>query len=179
MKRKTTITLMILMLIIALCGCSSKSANTIQLWDPAEEQAQAALEILQKQLYSDFMALSMEELTGGSLTNVAIETAMLNLNLKADRYEWQCFAFVQKVLRLLGIETEEIKFKRQTISNRSEMVSDISLMRDYIDQETALKINPYIDQEEIPEILNRLAAESMSAAPVVQEEPTETEEDDA
>lgn len=140
---------------------------------------QAALEILQKQLYSDFMALSMEELTGGSLTNVAIETAMLNLNLKADRYEWQCFAFVQKVLRLLGIETEEIKFKRQTISNRSEMVSDISLMRDYIDQETALKINPYIEQDEIPEILNRLASESMSAAPVVQEEPTETEEDDA
>lgn len=140
---------------------------------------QAALDILQKQLYSDFMALSMEELTGGSLTNVAIETAMLNLNLKADRYEWQCFAFVQKVLRLLGIETEEIKFKRQTISNRSEMVSDISLMRDYIDQETALKINPYIEQDEIPEILNRLAAESMSAAPIVQEEPTETEEDDA
>ena len=140
---------------------------------------QAALDILQKQLYSDFMALSMEELTGGSLTNVAIETAMLNLNLKADRYEWQCFAFVQKVLRLLGIETEEIKFKRQTIANRSEMVSDISLMRDYIDQETALKINPYIEQDEIPEILNRLAAESMSAAPVVQEEPTETEEDDA
>lgn len=140
---------------------------------------QAALDILQKQLYSDFMALSMEELTGGSLTNVAIETAMLNLNLKADRYEWQCFAFVQKVLRLLGIETEEIKFKRQTISNRSEMVSDISLMRDYIDQETALKINPYIEQDEIPEILNRLAAESMSASPVVQEEHTETEEDDA
>ena len=39
MKRKTTITLMILMLIIALCGCSSKSANTIQLWDPAEDFA--------------------------------------------------------------------------------------------------------------------------------------------
>ena len=137
---------------------------------------QAALDILQKQLYSDFMSLSMDELTGGSLTNVAIETAMLNLNLKADRYEWQCFAFVQKVLRLLGIETEEIKFKRQTLVNRSEMVADISLMRDYIDQETALKINPYIEQEEIPEILKRLAAESMSAAPDLKEDTTETEE---
>lgn len=139
---------------------------------------QAALDILQKQLYSDFMALSMDELTGGSLTNVAIETAMLNLNLKADRYEWQCFSFVQKVLRLLGIETEEIKFKRQTLVNRSEMVADISVMRDYIDQETALKINPYIDQEEIPEIMERLAAESMSAAPVMSEYPTEPEEEE-
>ncbi len=128
---------------------------------------QAALEILQKQLYSDYMALSMEELTGGSLTNVAIETAMLNLNLKADRYEWQCFQFVQNVLRLLGIETEEIRFKRQQLVNRSETVADIGLMRDYIDQETALKLNPYIDQEEIPEIMERLAAESMTAAPAI------------
>ena len=130
---------------------------------------QAALEILQKQLYSDYMALSMDELTGGSLTNVAIETATLNLNLKADRYEWQCFSFVQKVLRLLGVNTEEIKFKRQTLINRSEMVADIGLMRDYIDQETALKLNPYIDQEEIPEIMERLAAESVTVAPVLDE----------
>lgn len=136
---------------------------------------QAALEILQKQLYSDYMALSMDELTGGSLTNVAIETAMMNLNLKADRYEWQCFQFVQGVLRLLGIETEKIKFKRQQLVNRSETVADISLMRDYIDQETALKLNPYIDQEEIPDIINRLAAESMSAAPV---QPDMTNEDE-
>lgn len=134
---------------------------------------QAALDILQKQLYSDYMALSMDELTGGSLTNVAIETAMTNINLKADRYEWQCFSFVQKVLRLLGVETEEIKFKRQTLVNRSETVNDISLMRDYIDQETALKLNPYIDQEEIPEIMDRLAAENVTVAPV----PDEPEED--
>ena len=138
---------------------------------------QAALEILQKQLYSDYMALSMDELTGGSLTNVAIETATLNLNLKADRYEWQCFSFVQKVLRLLGVNTEEIKFKRQTLINRSEMVADIGLMRDYIDQETALKLNPYIDQEEVRDIINRLAAESMSAAPVVAPNANEEEND--
>ena len=61
MKRKTTITLMILMLIIALCGCSSKSANTIQLWDPAEEQAQAALEILTSGGHSAFAAYEVDK----------------------------------------------------------------------------------------------------------------------
>lgn len=127
---------------------------------------QAALDILQKQLYSDYMALSMDELTGGSLTNVAIETAMMNLNLKADRYEWQCFSFVQKVLRLLGIETEEIRFKRQALVNRSETVADISLMRDYIDDETALKLNPYIDQEETNDILDRLAEKKVNSSPL-------------
>lgn len=130
---------------------------------------QAALDILQKQLYSDFMALSMEELTGGSLTNVAIETAMLNLNLKADRYEWQCFAFVQKVLRLLGIETEEIKFKRQTIANRSEIVADIATMRQDIDRRTALKLNPYIQEEEIEQIMLDLDAESVTGQPSIDE----------
>lgn len=61
MKRKTTITLMIMMLIIALCGCNSKSANTIQLWDPAEEQAQAALEILTSGGHSAFAAYEVDE----------------------------------------------------------------------------------------------------------------------
>lgn len=61
MKRKTTITLMILMLIIALCGCSSKSANTIQLWDPAEEQAQVALEILTSGGHSAFAAYEVDK----------------------------------------------------------------------------------------------------------------------
>ena len=61
MKRKTTITLMILMLIIALCGCSSKSANTIQLWDPAEEQAQATLEILTSGGHSAFAAYEVDK----------------------------------------------------------------------------------------------------------------------
>ncbi|MDD6539231.1 MAG: hypothetical protein PUF85_00400, partial [Firmicutes bacterium] len=54
-------TLMILMLIIALCGCSSKSANTIQLWDPAEEQAQAALEILTSGGHSAFAAYEVDK----------------------------------------------------------------------------------------------------------------------
>lgn len=61
MKRKTAITLMILMLIIALCGCSSKSANTIQLWDPAEEQAQATLEILTSGGHSAFAAYEVDK----------------------------------------------------------------------------------------------------------------------
>jgi precorrin isomerase len=109
-------------------------------------------------------------MTGGSLTNVAIDTAMTNINLMADRYEWQCYQFVQRLLSLLGIQTEEIKFKRQTLVNRSEIVADIAVMRDYIDQETALKLNPYIDQEEIKEITERLAAESVAAAPMPETE---------
>lgn len=130
---------------------------------------QTALELLEKALYSDFMALSMDELTGGSLTNVAIQAAMTNINLKCDHYEWQCFSFVQSILRLIGIETETIKFKRQSISNRSETVQDIYAMRADIDLETALRLNPYIEQEDIDGIIKAKEAEDVTGLPNMNE----------
>ena len=90
---------------------------------------------------------------------------MTNLNLKCDHYEWQCFAFVQQVLSLLGVETEEIAFQRQQITNKSETVDDIYTMRSDIDQETALKLNPYISQDDIPGIMEALEAERVSGLP--------------
>lgn len=130
---------------------------------------QTALQILERELYKDYMAVNMDEITGGSLTNVAIKTATANLNLKADRYEWQVFRFVQHVLALLGIQTEQITFKRQTIANETEIVQNIVAMRQDIDHETALKLNPYIMQEEIQQIMENVAAEQMTGAPSVEE----------
>lgn len=114
---------------------------------------QTALDILERALYQDYMALNIDALTGGSLTNVAIRAATANLNLKADRYEWQVFRFVQQLLALLGVTTEEIRFQRQCIANESETVADIAAMRPDIDRRTALKLNPYIQPEEIDTLL--------------------------
>ena len=108
-----------------------------------------ALSLLERALYQDYMALDMDALTGGSLTNVAIRAAAANLNLKADRYEWQLRQFVQNLLALIGHPTEDIRFNRQCIANESEVVSDIAAMRNDIDQRTALRLNPYIQEEEI------------------------------
>lgn len=125
---------------------------------------QTALEILEKQIYEDMMALNTKAIQGGSLTNVAIKASMTNINLKCDRYEWQVLAFVQGILRLIGAITEKISFVRQTLVNQTEVVQDISTMRSDIDQETALKLNPYIAEEEIPGILERSAAEQHAKA---------------
>lgn len=143
-------------------GASSAQPHTIEVPYTAR---QVALDLLEKALYQDAMALSMTELTGGSLTNVAIQTAMTNLNLKCDHYEWQCFAFVQQVLHLMGVDTEEIAFQRQEIVNRSETVQDIYTMRADIDRETALKLNPYISQDDIPAIMDALDAEAVTGMP--------------
>ena len=110
----------------------------------------AALDLLERSLYQDYMALDMDALTGSSLTNVAIRVATANLNLKADRYEWQLRQFMTTLLEMLGCPCADIRFKRQAIGNESEMVADIAVMRGDIDHETALRLNPYISDEAIP-----------------------------
>lgn len=113
----------------------------------------AALDLLERALYQDYMALDMDALTGSSLTNVAIRVATANLNLKADRYEWQVRQFIASLLDLIGCPCEDIRFKRQAIANESETVADIAVMRQDIDQETALRLNPYISDESIPSLI--------------------------
>ena len=145
-------------------GTGSSSTAQPHAFEVPYNARQTALQILEKELYKDYMAVNMDELTGGSLTNVAIKTAMTNLNLKADRYEWQVFQFVQRLLALLGIKTEQITFNRQEITNRSEIVADINMMRDYIDNKTALQLNPYIMQEQVDEILAATDNEQIGVA---------------
>ncbi len=114
---------------------------------------QTALTILEKELYLDAMALDTEALTAGSLTNVAIRAASANLNLKCDRYEWQLNRFVHELLTMLGMETEEIRFQRQQIANDAETVETIYKMRTDIDRETALRLNPLLQPEEVERLL--------------------------
>lgn len=114
---------------------------------------QTALVLLEKALYADAMALDTSALTGGSLTNVAIRAACANLNLKCDRYEWEVFSFVQQLLAMLGLPTEAIRFQRQVIANDYETVQTIYLMRQDINRETALRLNPLLQPEEVEALL--------------------------
>lgn len=150
-------------------GTGSGSTAQPYPFEVPYQARQTALDLLRRAMYQDAMALSMDELTGGSLTNVAIQAATINLNLKCDRFEWQVFSFVQAVLRLIGAESEKISFVRQDVVNRSEVVADIAAMRSDIDHETALKLNPYIMQEDIEQIMANVAAEEASGLPSIKE----------
>ena len=120
----------------------------------------SALDLLERALYQDYMALDMDALTGSSLTNVAIRVSAANLNLKADRYEWQVRQFVSGLLDLLGCPCEDIRFRRQAIANESETVADIAVMRQDIDRQTALQLNPYISDEAITSLLSAGSADA-------------------
>lgn len=131
---------------------SSAEPRTIEVPYAARE---AALRLLEKALYRDWMALDTGELTGGSLTNVAIRAATAALDQKADGFEWEAFRFVRALLRLLGEDTDEIRFRRARIADESETVADIAAMRGDIDRATALRLNPYLQPEEAEALLRR------------------------
>lgn len=137
----------------AVGGGATAEPRTIEV--PYMARA-TALDLLKKALYQDYMALDMDEIKGGSLTNVAIKTAMANLNLKADRFEWQCFAFVQNILSFVGVDGEDaeiIRFNRRGIVNESEVIANIYMMRQDVSRQWALEANPMVNSDEIPTIL--------------------------
>lgn len=128
---------------------------------------QTALTNIRNQAYSDFMALDMSALTGGSLTNVAINVAKTNLDLKTDIFEWQVADFVENILDLIGVtDYDVIKFKRRTITNDSETVTNYSamMMDGYIDVEWAIDNNPLIADEDRKDLKERLSFAEMAQA---------------
>jgi len=132
------------------------------------EAKQYALKLLNDNMYQDKMALNLEVIQGGSLTNVAINVAKTDFDLKTDLFEWQVADFVQNILSLLGLPEVEIKFKRRSITNDTEMVNNISTMLadGYIDTETALNENPLIADSDKPAILERLLAQNTVIPPL-------------
>ena len=160
-------------------GTGGASTASLMAFEVPYEARRTALDMLERALYGDFMALDMDALTGGSLTNVAIKAAEKDLNLKCDRYEWQVFSTVQQLLALIGVETEQIRFKRQELVNESELIQNIVAMREDIDHETALKLYPYIMDEEIEKIMDNVAAEQVSGMPSMTQLVKELEGGDA
>jgi len=143
-------------------GDSSGSDATSHVIEIPYQAKQAALDIYRKLIYSDFMGLDMDSIKGGTLTNVAINVAKSDLDLKADLFEWQCADFVHNLLNLIGVsEKVEAQFKRRSITNDTEMVTNIYTMRADLDHKTALELNPIIPDIMVDTILDRFALEQL------------------
>lgn len=140
-------------------GVSAGSTAEPHSFEVPYEARKIAMDTLKKAIFDDYMALDMSTLTGGYLTNIAIKAAMTGMDLKASAFEWQCFEFVQNILRLIDENTEEIRFKRSTLVNDTEIISGIYQSREDIDHETALKLNPMINQDDIDRIMEATARE--------------------
>lgn len=141
---------------------TSSSTVEAKSFDVPFAARQVAIVLLTETLHDDAMVVNLKEITGGSLTNVAIETAFTRMDLGADELEWQVFGFVQQILRLSGVDTEDIVFKRAKLYNTKETLENIYMMRQDISQRAALTLNPMIAADEVEQIISETEAEKQA-----------------
>lgn len=134
---------------------------------------EAALNRLERQLYKDFMALNVENISAGA-TNDQIQAAYEPINQKTDLFEYQVTEFIEKVLELAGIE-DTPTYTRSQMSNRSETIQDVLSAGDILPEkymiEKILTLLGDIDKKE--EILGEIMSDEMSRVEDVEDTDTE------
>jgi hypothetical protein len=102
------------------------------------DASEAAIDRLRRQLFDDFMALDVKEISGGAATATQIRAAYEPLNEKTSMFEYQVTDFLRQILALAGI-TEEPTYRRDTIVNASEELTNILQAAQYLDDETVTR----------------------------------------
>ncbi len=124
------------------------------------EATAEALDRLEKQLFKDFMALKVEEISAGA-TNDQIQAAYEPINQKTDQFEYQVTEFINGILELAGIE-DEPTYTRSQMSNQSELLEMVLQCAEYLDNEyVTTKILTLLgDADKAQEVLKRKDAEA-------------------
>lgn len=126
-----------------------------------EFQATAeALDRLEKQLYKDYMALKVDDISAGA-TNDQIQSAYEPLNQKTDQFEFCVTDFINGVLALAGID-DKPTYTRSQMSNQSETLEMVLQSAEYLDDEyVTTKILTLLgDADKAQEVLKRKDAEA-------------------
>ena len=125
------------------------------------EATSEALDRLTNQLYADFMALKVQDISAGSVTATQIQAAYEPINQKTDQFEYQVTEFINGILALAGIE-DEPTYTRSQMSNQSETLEMVLQCAEYLDDEyVTTKILTLLgDADKAQEVLKRKDAEA-------------------
>lgn len=125
------------------------------------EATAEALDRLTAQLYADFMALKVQDVSAGSVTATQIQAAYEPINQKTDQFEYCVTEFINGILALAGID-DEPTYTRSQMSNQSEMLEMVLQCAEYLDDEyVTTKILTLLgDADKAQEVLKRKDAEA-------------------
>lgn len=125
------------------------------------EATAEALDRLTEQLYKDFMALKVEDVSAGNVTATQIQAAYEPINQKTDQFEYCVTEFINGILELAGIE-DEPTYTRSQMSNQSELLEMVLQCAEYLDDEyVTTKILTLLgDADKAQEVLKRKDAEA-------------------
>lgn len=146
---------------VANIGDDENADATPHTVDPPFAASAEALNRLEKQLYKDFMALKVEDISAGSVTATQIQAAYEPINQKTDQFEYQVTEFINGILALAGID-DEPTYTRSQMSNQSETLEMVLQAAEYLDDEyVTTKILTLLgDADKAQEVLKRKDAEA-------------------
>lgn len=138
-------------------GASVEAHNVTVEFEATAE----ALDRLTAQLYTDFMALKVQDVSAGSVTATQIQAAYEPINQKTDQFEYQVTEFINGILALAGID-DEPTYTRSQMSNQSETLEMVLQAAEYLDDEyVTTKILTLLgDADKAQEVLKRKDAEA-------------------
>lgn len=113
---------------------------------------QAGLADIRDSLYRDAMALDTDKITAGNITATAIESAYENLDLKCDGYEYCVTECISNLLKLAGIDDSPTYHRRKT-TNQAEVTNMVLSAGQYLDDETILKLLPFLNIDMVEDIM--------------------------
>lgn len=122
--------------------------------DVPYQATEVILVSLRDSLYRDAMALDTDKISAGNVTATAINAAYENLELKCDGYEYCVTECIKSLLELVGIEDSPTYHRRKT-TNQPEITNMVLAAAQYLDDETILKHLPFLNIDEINDIMVR------------------------
>ena len=127
------------------------------------QASEVALNRLRGQLFDDFMALDVKEISGGAATATQIKAAYEPLNAKTDLFEYQVTEFIDGILALVGIE-DEPTYTRSLIVNQQEMIQNLVASAEYLSDDyiTRKVLEILGDTGKADEIINQRLLEDVN-----------------
>lgn len=146
--------------------------------NPPIDATEAGIERLRKQLFDDFMALDVKEISGGAATATQIQAAYEPLNSKTDMFEYEVTDFIHRLLDFLGID-DEPTYTRSLIVNKNEEIQNVLQAADHLSDEYVTKklLTILGDIDAVDEVMKQRLTED--AGRFTTEPETETEQTEA
>jgi SPP1 family phage portal protein len=133
----------------------SAEAHTIEVPYNARE---TYLERLENDMYKDAMIVNMDAIASGNTVATAIRASYEPQDNKADEFEDCIDDFIEGILALIGIE-DTPSFTRSRIINQAEETNMILASAQYLDDETLIRKLPFIEADEVDDILTKRGLE--------------------
>lgn len=140
------------------------------------QSREALLEKLRSDLYDDAMALDTKNIANGATTATQIKAAYEPLNSKTDQYEYCVREFIDKLLKVAGIE-DEPTFTRSIIVNNQEEMQLVIQGAQFLTPEYVIEkiLNLLGDGDRAEDMIDELHANELEASKIAVEEENEEE----